>query len=340
MQKAIGPVKSNHQIDSESQAFLPNQSENRLQPNCEGFENFAMSFFDKQAMQDYIQILHGLIKRLSENSKKFENVNLEDDLRICRNIGKVGKYETKSVNSGKGLNSLTRNVPRMNGNDEKENLEMKRSKSKELDKKRCTFCNLLHAKGKEKCKAYNRVCYKCKQFNHFSVVCRTKKPKRRVEQESGKTVETFRGSRHKIVNVEDSIWENSNAKLRKDSETLMEECKTENSDAEIPQENPAVLKSKVRETDEKLKWINKKLRTNHCAFVELKDGKGLHKLIGKVLGYAYSGRSPMPWKEIEDVLLMEDMETHFPLVELKGGNEDAMMKFIKWLQDEEIKRRL
>ena len=73
LQKATGPVKSNHQIDSESQAFLPNQSENRLQPNCEGLDKFAMQYFDEEATRGYLQMLHGLIERLTEKSKNSVN---------------------------------------------------------------------------------------------------------------------------------------------------------------------------------------------------------------------------------------------------------------------------
>ena len=85
---------------------------------------------------------------------------------------------------------------------------------------------------------------------------------------------------------------------------------------------------------------HKKLNAKYSMLVEPKDGKGsLNELVGKVLGYEYSPRSPMPWQELEDVLLMEDMETHIPLDELKCCNEDALIKLVKWLQDEETKRR-
>ena len=75
LQKATGPVKSNHQIDSENQVFLPNQSENRLQPNCDGLDKFAMQFFDEEAMRAYLHMLHGLIRRLTEKSKNCDNTS-------------------------------------------------------------------------------------------------------------------------------------------------------------------------------------------------------------------------------------------------------------------------
>ena len=47
----------------------------------------------------------------------------------------------------------------------------------------------------------------------------------------------------------------------------------------------------------------------------------------------------MFWEELEDILLMADMETEIDLAELKLGNEDALIKMIKWLQVEETKSR-
>ena len=105
LQKANSSVKSNVQIDSESQVFLPNQSENRLQPNCEGLDKFAMQYFDEEAMRAYLQMLHGLIERLTEKSKNSVNpsscedfsVSLDENLRIREKNGRVGKAESMSV---------------------------------------------------------------------------------------------------------------------------------------------------------------------------------------------------------------------------------------------------
>ena len=89
LQKATGPVKSNHQIDSESQAFLPNQSENRLQPNCEGLDKFAMQYFDEEATRGYLQMLHGLIERLTEKSKN--SVNRHHVFFLAKTASKSGQ---------------------------------------------------------------------------------------------------------------------------------------------------------------------------------------------------------------------------------------------------------
>ena len=121
LQKATGPVKSNHQIDSESQAFLPNQLENRLQPNCDGLDKFAMQFFDEKAMRAYLQLLHGLIERLTEKSKNSDNtsscedfsVTLDKHLRICERNRRVGKAETRSRSVVKCSKLLAKSAPRM-----------------------------------------------------------------------------------------------------------------------------------------------------------------------------------------------------------------------------------
>ena len=52
-----------------------------------------MRFFDEEAMRGYLQILHGLIERLSKQSKNHKNENLHDKLGIRRNMEKVKKEE-------------------------------------------------------------------------------------------------------------------------------------------------------------------------------------------------------------------------------------------------------
>ena len=267
LQKANSSVKSNVQIDSESQVFLPNQSENRLQPNCEGLDKFAMQYFDEEAMRAYLQMLHGLIERLTEKSKNSVNpsscedfsVRLDENLRICEKNRKAGKAESRSVRFGKFSNSALRKNPIVHEEtvESKENLLRNATRYKELNRKRCTFCNLMHDKGKENCSAYSKICHKCKQYNHFSVVCRTKKSKIKVDGELGKTTEV-------------SLRKNSSANLRKHSKTPMVECRKENSDAEIPHEKQAGIKPEVIRSDQPisnekvtLQWINEKLRTNY-----------------------------------------------------------------------------
>ena len=96
--------KSNTQSYAESNAFPQNQSENWPQPNCDGLDKFAMQFFDEKAMRAYLQLLHGLIERLTEKSKNSNNtssfedfsVTLDKHLRICERNRRVGKAETKS----------------------------------------------------------------------------------------------------------------------------------------------------------------------------------------------------------------------------------------------------
>ena len=118
------------------------------------------------------------------------------------------------------------------------------------------------------------------------------------------------------VAYEKTLLKNGSNNLKKDSKAHREEWKNQ----------------------EILHWINKKLNANYCALGEVKDGKGLNALIGKVLEYEYSESSLQSWQNIEDVLLMHDMETHIPLDELKCCNEDALRKMIKWLRDMEAKR--
>ena len=288
--------KLNLQINSERNALPQNQSGNWLQLNCDGLTNFAMRFFDEEAMRAYVQILHDLIERLSGKQKICEDTNFEDNLRIR----KEKKY-----------------VPRMQNGERKtkKNLVREGSLPRKVDGKKCTFCDQMHDKGKQNCKAYNRICHKCKQYNHFAVVCRTKVSGKSKYGNTGVAVSKC------VSEVEKQPATNERVMLKKssdykDSKTRREEWNKQSI----------------------LNWINKKLNANHCALVELKDGKELNKLVGKVLGYEYSGRSAMPWQELEDVLLIEDMETHIPLDELKCCNEDALMKLIKWLQEEETKR--
>ena len=159
------------------------------------------------------------------------------------------------------------------------------------------------------------------------MVSRTKKPKIKVDRELGKTTKV-------------SLRKNSSANLRRHSKTPMVECKKENSDAEIPHEKQAGIKPEVIRSDQPisnekvtLQWINEKLRTNYCTLNELRDGKGLIKLVENILGFIV--RSKMWWEELGDILLMPDMETEIELAELKRCNGDALWKMIKWLRDEE-----
>ena len=88
-------------------AFIGLQAENLslpTLPDCDGLGKFVMRFFDEQAMQDYIQILHGLIKRLNEKSKNYANVNHWDNLRLGENLKEVEKAETRSVSVEKCSN--------------------------------------------------------------------------------------------------------------------------------------------------------------------------------------------------------------------------------------------
>ena len=79
-------------------------------PDCDGLGKFVMRFFDEQAMRAYIQILHGLIERLSDKSMICDNVNLLDNLRNFENMSDK-KAETRSVSVEKCSNSLAKNAP-------------------------------------------------------------------------------------------------------------------------------------------------------------------------------------------------------------------------------------
>ena len=183
-------------------------------------------------------------------------------------------------------------------------------KQKRQQEKICTFCNRRHSKGKNNCGAFNKRCYKCDKSNHFAAVCRTNG----LRHIKCATVSKFVSEVQKQpVANERTLLKNGSNNLKEDSKTHREEWKNQ----------------------EILYWINKKLNANYCALGELKDGKGLNALIGKVLEYEYSESSLQSWQNIEDVLLMHDMETHIPLDELKCCNEDALRKMIKWLRDEE-----
>ena len=139
-----------------------------------------MRFFDEEAMRSYVQTLHGLIERLSAKSKICENKKPRDKLNIREDKEEVEQYETKKCCS----NSLSENAPRI----QDINTEIKKksisigSLSREVEQRKCTFCDLTHVKGKQNCKAYYRICHKCKQYNHFAVVCRSRKSKSRVEK--------------------------------------------------------------------------------------------------------------------------------------------------------------
>ena len=311
LQKAISSVKSNHQIDSESQAFLPNQLENRLQPNCDGLDKFAMQFFDEKAMRAYLQLLHGLIERLTEKSKNSYNtsscedfsVTLDKHLRICERNRRVGKAETRSRSVEKCSKSQAKNAPRMQNIDvelKKKSLR-KGSSSRKIERKKCTFCDLAHAKGKENCKAYNKICHKCKQYNHFAVVCRTRKPKMKVEKAEKQTVANV-GSTHR------------------------------------PQSTPEIP---VRKENKEycLKWLNGKLQEEYESFAALGDGVGLLKLMNISLGMS-SHNCSQPWAQIEDLLLISDKEVEINVEDLKGSKDDAMMKLILWLKTVERGKHL
>ena len=70
-----------------------------------------MRFFDEQAMQAYIQILHDLIERLSEKSMICGKLNPLDNLRNCKNTRENEKVETTSV-SGETCSNLLAEAPR------------------------------------------------------------------------------------------------------------------------------------------------------------------------------------------------------------------------------------
>ena len=44
----------------------------------------------------------------------------------------------------------------------------------------CKFCNKRHVMKKEKCPAYGKQCFKCKQYNHFPGKCPNVKGKKSV----------------------------------------------------------------------------------------------------------------------------------------------------------------
>ena len=60
------------------------------------------------------------------------------------------------------------------------------------------------------------------------------------------------------------------------------------------------------------------------------------KLMDISLGMGLQSSS-RPWDQIEDLLIIADKEDDINVEDLKGCNEDTIMKLIKWLQDEETK---
>ena len=63
-----------------------------------------MRFFDEEAMRGYLQILHGLIERLSEQSKNKSSKNTLDELGISENM------EVKTGETRKDSSSLSENA--------------------------------------------------------------------------------------------------------------------------------------------------------------------------------------------------------------------------------------
>ena len=178
---------------------------------------------------------------------------------------------------------------------EKEKSMNKGSLSREVQRKKCSFCDLTHARGKENCKAYNRICHKCKQYNHFAVVCRTRKPKKmRVEK----------ADEQAVANVGSTPWQQSTTEI---------------------------LVRKEKQTNYCLKWLNGKLNEEYESFSALGDGIALLKLMNISLGMNPQNTS-RPWEQIEDLLIIADKEDEINVEDLKGSKEDVLVKLILWMK--------
>ena len=79
-----------------------------------------------------------------------------------------------------------------------------------------------------------------------------------------------------------------------------------------------------------MKWINDKLNRNYDSATKLKNGKGLGKIIGNVLGYSVSSKAL--WKDIEDLLNTEHIEKDISVGKLQCGNTEEIVKFVSWLK--------
>ena len=263
-----------------------------------------LRYFDNEALMAYVELLHNLVERLGKNIGDSNNLSSAKDFSETSEIDMIpGKDTLREKPKYDGYQK----APKIRKN-QVESLKEKADGQRKQQKQICTFCNRRHRKGKHYCSAFNRRCYKCNKSNHFAVVCRSKGSKK-----------------SKCGNTDLAV-------------SLVEKQSVANESVKMKNSSDSKTRRKEWKKQSILHWMNNKLKVNHCALVELKDGKRLNELVGKVLGYEYSPRSSMPWQEIEDILLIEDMETHIPLDELKCCNEGALFKLIKWLQVEEAKR--
>ena len=75
-----------------------------------------------------------------------------------------------------------------------------------LQHERCGYCERPHAKGKNNCPAYGKICKRCGKKNHFQIVCSQRRKQARVRAEAvytDKYQEEYAGNEEECVNLHD-----------------------------------------------------------------------------------------------------------------------------------------
>ena len=75
-----------------------------------------------------------------------------------------------------------------------------------LQHERCGYCGSPHAKGRDNCPAYGKVCRRCGKKNHFQIVCSQHRKQARARNEAvytGRYQEEYAGNEEECVNLHD-----------------------------------------------------------------------------------------------------------------------------------------
>ena len=114
------------------------------------------------------------------------SLDLKQTIDICRS-NEIASKQLKHItgNDSDNVNAMSHNssrnvhTARSSRSYSKSNTDSKRNRSKTPDSV-CRFCGKRHNFNKRDCPAYGKQCNKCKRFNHFSSVCKSKDHTRTV----------------------------------------------------------------------------------------------------------------------------------------------------------------